>query len=240
MRRADRLFEIIQHLRSNRLTTAHQLARRLEVSTRTIYRDIADLQATGVPIDGEAGVGYVLRDGYDLPPLMFTHEEVVALVAGARMVRAHGGLAMVRAAQAALDKISTVLPEKERKRLEAVSMRAPVRPIPDTQRHSIDVCQRACDVNETLDFAYVDAAGSASERTVDPLSLWFWSGRWTLVGWCHLRRDFRMFRIDRMQTLTASGRHFQPVAGRTVNDFFARMIAKGEVPPDFDFEAHGL
>ena len=91
MRRADRLFQIVQYLRGGRLVTAQKLAKRLEVSTRTIYRDIADLQSTGVPIDGEAGVGYVMEEGYDLPPLMFTRDEITALVAGARLIRAFGG-----------------------------------------------------------------------------------------------------------------------------------------------------
>ena len=102
MRRADRLFQIVQHLRGGRLVTAQMLGQRLEVSERTIYRDIADLQSTGVPIDGEAGVGYIMREGYDLPPLMFTRDEIVALVAGARMVQAFGGAAMARAAAEAL------------------------------------------------------------------------------------------------------------------------------------------
>ena len=113
MRRADRLFQIVQHLRGGRLVTARMLGERLEVSERTIYRDIADLQSTGVPIDGEAGVGYIMREGFDLPPLMFTRDEIVALVAGARMVRAFGGADMARAAEEALVKISAVLPEAE-------------------------------------------------------------------------------------------------------------------------------
>jgi predicted DNA-binding transcriptional regulator YafY len=91
MRRADRLFQIVQYMRGGRLVTARKLAERLEVYECTIYRDIADLQSTGVPIDGEAGIGYILRRGFDLPPLMFTGDEVAALVAGARMVRAWGG-----------------------------------------------------------------------------------------------------------------------------------------------------
>ncbi|VAW06688.1 Transcriptional regulator, DeoR family, partial [hydrothermal vent metagenome] len=110
MRRADRLFQIVQYFRGGRLVTAAQLGAWLEVSERTIYRDIADLQGSGVPIDGEAGVGYLMRDGYDLPPLMFTRDEIVALVAGARLIRAWGGADMARAAEEALVKIETVLP----------------------------------------------------------------------------------------------------------------------------------
>ena len=112
MRRADRLFQIVQHLRGGRLVTAAQLALRLEVSPRTIYRDIADLIGSGVPVDGEAGVGYVMRAGFDLPPLMFTRDEVVALVAGARLIRAFGGAAMARASEEALVKINAVLPRQ--------------------------------------------------------------------------------------------------------------------------------
>ncbi len=106
--RADRLFPDVQHLRGGRLVTARMLSERLEVSERTIYRDVADLQSTGVPVDGEAGVGYILREGFDLPPLMFTRDEIVALVAGARMARAFGGAAMARSAEEALIKIGAV------------------------------------------------------------------------------------------------------------------------------------
>ncbi len=116
MRRADRLFQIVQALRGGRLVTARRLAERLEVSERTIYRDIADLVGSGVPVEGAAGVGYLLREGYDLPPLMFTRDEIVALVAGARLIRAWGGHDMARAAEEALIKIGAVLPEPERSR----------------------------------------------------------------------------------------------------------------------------
>ena len=110
MRRADRLFEIVQHLRGDRLVTAQMLADRLEVSVRTIYRDVRDLQTAGVPIDGEAGVGYLLRPGFQLPPLMFTLAEIEALVVGARMVEAWAGRSLAGAAAEALVKIAAVVP----------------------------------------------------------------------------------------------------------------------------------
>ena len=124
MRRADRLFQIVQYLRGGRLTTAAQLAEKLEVSERTIYRDIADLIGSGVPVEWEAGVGYVMRAGYDLPPLMFTQEEIVALVAGARLIRAWGGLEMASAAEEALVKINAVLPDAARAQSERVQIHA--------------------------------------------------------------------------------------------------------------------
>ena len=125
MRRADRLFGIVQRLRGGRLATARTLAARFEVSERTIYRDIADLQASGVPVAGEAGVGYLLRDGFELPPLMFTRDEIVALVAGARMVQSFGGAAMAGAAAEALVKIGAVLPGSERDRLHRTEILGP-------------------------------------------------------------------------------------------------------------------
>src|SRR5437899_1479879 len=110
MRRADRLFQIVQRLRRRGVTTAAQLAQALEVSERTVYRDVRDLQLSGVPILGEAGVGYALPRGFDLPPLMFTEEELEALVVGARMVQAWGDQKLARAAEDALSKIETVVP----------------------------------------------------------------------------------------------------------------------------------
>jgi len=124
MRRADRLFQIVQHLRGGRLTTARQLSERLEVSERTIYRDIADLTGAGVPIDGEAGIGYLMREGFDLPPMMFSKDEIVALVAGARLIRAWGGTEMARAAQEALVKIESVLPPSARDHSRQVQIHA--------------------------------------------------------------------------------------------------------------------
>src|SRR6185312_11949004 len=183
MRRADRLFQIVQHLRGGRLVTARMLGERLEVSERTIYRDIADLQSTGVPIDGEAGVGYILREGFDLPPLMFTRDEIVALVAGARMVRAFGGAAMARAAEEALVKIAAVLPDSEKSRIAQTSIFAPSYVVSDNDRNVIDVLERSVERREVMRLDYRDEGGRQTERDVRPLGLWFWGKVWTLIGW---------------------------------------------------------
>ena len=201
MRRADRLFQIVQHLRGGRLVTARLLSERLEVSERTIYRDIADLQSTGVPIDGEAGVGYLMREGFELPPLMFTRDEIVALVAGARMVRAFGGAAMARAAEEALVKIGTVLPEPERDRIARTEIHTPRWVVSDIEREAIDTLERSVETRDVLSIDYRDEAGRTSRRDVRPLGLWFWGKVWTLVAWCELRGDFRTFRIDRIATM---------------------------------------
>jgi predicted DNA-binding transcriptional regulator YafY len=226
MRRADRLFRIVQHLRGGRLLTAAKLAQTLEVSERTIYRDIADLQASGVPIDGEAGVGYVMREGYDLPPLMFTRDEIVALVAGARLIRAWGGAAMARAAEEALVKIGAVLPAAERARANQVEIHAMAPEMTPAVRARIDEIERAVEARRRLTLDYRDAEDRLTERAVRPLGLWFWGKVWTLVAWCELRNDFRMFRVDRIRGMTPEGR-FRPEPGKRLADFYAC-----HVPPE--------
>ncbi|WP_274423407.1 helix-turn-helix transcriptional regulator [Chelativorans sp. YIM 93263] len=223
MRRADRLFQIVQHLRGGRLVTARLLSERLEVSERTIYRDIADLQSTGVPVDGEAGVGYLMREGFELPPLMFTRDEIVALVAGARMVRAFGGATMARAAQEALIKIGTVLPESERERISRTEIHTPDWVINEADRQAIDALEQATEQRRVLTLNYRDEAGSATKRNVRPLGLWFWGKVWTLVAWCELRNDFRTFRIDRITVMEDAGRTFKPERGKQLADFYRRV-----------------
>lgn len=230
MRRADRLFQIVQQFRGGRLVTAKLLSERLEVSERTIYRDIADLQSTGVPIEGEAGVGYLMREGFDLPPLMFTRDEVVALVAGARMVRAFGGAAMARAAEEALVKIGAVLPDSEKPRIARTAIHTPNWVVSDTDRATVDALERSVDAREVLRLDYRDEAGRVTERAVRPLGLWFWGKVWTLVAWCELREDFRAFRIDRIAGMRATGLVFKPERGKQLADFY-RVMEMSEAYP---------
>ena len=222
MRRADRLFQIVQYLRGGRLVTARALSDRLEVSERTIYRDIADLQASGVPIDGEAGVGYLMRDGYDLPPLMFSRDEVVALVAGARLTRAWGGASMARAAEEALTKIEAVLPDSVDLRADKIEIHAIAFEMTDQVRARIDELEQAVDQHRRLKLSYHDADARRTERTIRPLGLWFWGKVWTLVAWCELRNDFRLFRLDRIDSITA-GDGFKHEKGKTLTDFYRSM-----------------
>ena len=221
MRRADRLFQIVQYLRDGRLTTAAILAEKLEVSERTIYRDIADLIGTGVPIDGEAGLGYIMREGYDVPPLMFTRSEIVALTAGARLIRAWGGTAMAEAAEEALVKIRAVLPEDARQNAAKVQVHAFQMPVLDQDtRKRLDLLEAAIEAQTRLDIAYVTEDGTLSNRTIRPLGLWFWGKVWTLVAWCELRDDFRMFRADRISAQSQAGL-FKQERGKRLSDFYA-------------------
>jgi len=228
MRRADRLFRIVQMLRSGRLKTARALAERLQVSERTIYRDVRDLQLAGQPIEGEAGVGYVLRRDFDLPPLMFTPDEITALVLGARLVKAWGGTEMVASAGAALARIEAVLPAELAARLDAIALYSPSFQMPAAHRRLLDRLHAACLSRTVIVFTYTrlaDDASRAEQRKVRPLALAFWSGVWTLAAWCEMRNDFRSFRIDRMEGFTDTGVAFTPKRGQRLEDFFKRVRA---------------
>jgi predicted DNA-binding transcriptional regulator YafY len=199
MRRADRLFLVIHALRGRRTALpARSLADTLGVSQRTVYRDVADLQRSGVPIEGEAGVGYVLRKGSDIPPLMFQPEELEALVVGSRFVQAFAGERLSRAASAALLKINAVLPPELRERSERSRVFAPDFGQYATIKTHIDEIHAAILQRRVLALTYADEQGRPSQREVQPLCLAFWGGVWTLGSWCRLRRDFRSFRLDRM------------------------------------------
>ncbi len=230
MRRADRLFQIVQYLRGGRLLTARTLAERLEVSERTIYRDIADLQVSGVPIDGEAGVGYLMREGYDLPPLMFNRDEIVALVVGARILRAWGGARMALSAGEALAKIEAVLPDAARQTVASVKIHAFDHSMSPKQRKDLDSVEAAINARALLQINYTDEGGGETSRMIEPLGLYFWGKVWTLIAWCRLREGFRVFRIDRIGTMQETGERYAVQKGRTLNDFMAGMAAEGHFP----------
>jgi predicted DNA-binding transcriptional regulator YafY len=222
MRRADRLFRIVQALRGGRLVTAQQLAQRLEVSERTIYRDMRDLMLSGVPIEGEAGVGYVLRRGFDLPPLMFERHEIEALVLGARMVQAWGGLGLADAAREALDKIAAVTPPALAERFERILLYAPGFKMQPDLRRRFDAVRAALDGRNLAELAYTAKDGTESRRRIRPLGLYFWGGVWTLAAWCELRQDFRTFRLDLMTGFEPLDETFRPEPGQTLADLMAR------------------
>jgi predicted DNA-binding transcriptional regulator YafY len=174
MRRADRLFRIVQYLRGRHVRTASDIAGWLEVSVRTVYRDIRDLSISGVPIEGAAGVGYRLSAGFELPPIMFTVDEVEALAAGARMVEAWGGPDMAAHARSAISKIGLALPPGRRDELERTRLFAPGFVVPKNAAQSMQQVRQAIAMQRKLSIGYVDGAGRASVRKVCPLGLFFW------------------------------------------------------------------
>ena len=223
MRRADRLFQIVSLLRRRRFVTAAGLAGRLEVSERTIYRDIRDLVGSGVPIEGEAGVGYRLGKDFDLPPMMFNVEEIQALVLGARMVEVWGDDELRRAARSALDKTEAVLPPKLRARVHdtalfALSFRASA-----SARAILGPCRRGVDERRKLWLRYRDADEQPSERIVRPLGLYFWGMTWTLGAWCELRAGFRNFRLNRVDAVELRDETFELEPPVTLDDYVCAM-----------------
>ena len=219
MRRADRLFQIVQHLRARRLTTAAQLAELLAVSERTVYRDIRDLSLSGIPVQGEAGVGYCLDRSFELTALMFTPDEVEAVVVGLRMAQAFAGHRLSHASVTALDKVILALPKHRRAEVERPQIYAPpvhahreVDPLRETLTAAIN--DRA-----VLQLTYADDNGRQSDRAVQPLALHFWGSVWTLAAWCRLRKDFRNFRLDRVSACTRTGDSFADEPGKTLTDF---------------------
>ena len=223
MRRADRLFAIVQYLRGRRLTTAAQLARWLDVSQRTIYRDIADLGGSGVPIDGEAGVGYRIRAGFDLPPLMFSFDEIDALAIGARFVEAWGGPKLATGARSALAKIAAALPADKRVALERAPLYAPAFFVDPRPGQRLDALRRAIEERAFADLDYKDAGERITQRRVRPLGLYFWGDAWTLAAWCELRRDFRNFRLDRIEGVGLGGGRYPDEAGKRLEDFLRKV-----------------
>jgi predicted DNA-binding transcriptional regulator YafY len=218
MRRADRLFHIIQLIRGRRLTTAAWLAGRLEVSERTIYRDVADLQAQGVPLEGEAGVGYRLGAGFDLPPMMFTQDEAKALVASVRLSQVWLDAALGQSAQDALGKILSVLPAEARVAAEALAVFAPEGGLPRAAQRTLQTLREAVQERRKIFINYRDLNEKASERTLRPLGCFYWGKVWTLAAWCEQREDFRSFRVDRVTYVRRLDDRFRDEPGRTLAD----------------------
>lgn len=199
MRRADRLFQIIQILRrGTRPITADAIAQELETSKRTVYRDIADLIGQRAPIRGEAGVGYILEDGFDLPPLMLTPEEVEAAVLGAQMVAVRGDPALRRAAEDLIAKIGAVIPENLRPLVVEPATRAA--PSWNTQPDKIDMAgvRQCIRGGRKIVLTYRDERERETERTVWPFAVGYYETSRLIMAWCEMRRDFRSFRTDRV------------------------------------------
>ncbi len=222
MRRADRLFQIIQGLHHDRAVTARQLAEQLEVSERTIYRDIQDLSLSGVPITGETGLGYRLMKGFHLSPLMFNEEELAALLLGARMVQTWTDKSLARAAHQAMAKIEHVIPDHLKPELERQEIMVPSFPFSLTVSDELEVLRAAIKQQRKVHFDYQREDNQKSNRTVHPLGLFYWGKVWTLVAWCELRVSFRHFRLDRMSNIASLEDCYDLVEGRTLQDFLAQ------------------
>jgi predicted DNA-binding transcriptional regulator YafY len=191
-----------------------------------VYRDVADLQHQGVPIEGEAGVGYRLGAGFDLPPLMFTHDEARALVASVRMAQVWQDPALARASQVALGKILSVLPAAAKAAAQSMAVYAPPIGLEPAVQVKLQTLREAAQAHRKLRVNYSDAQGQPSERTLRPLGCFYWGRVWTLVAWCEVRQAFRSFRIDRMmdvQVIEGIAGQFRDESGQTLADFLREI-----------------
>jgi predicted DNA-binding transcriptional regulator YafY len=203
--------------------TASSLATELEISERTVYRDVRDLVMSGVPIEGEAGVGYMLRRGFDLPPLMFSEGEIEAMVLGARVVTSWGDAALAKAAGDALARVEAALPDRLKTRLNGTRLYAPGFHVPQPVMSALASLRGAIDVHQKAWMAYTAGEGEQTQRIVRPLGLFFWGYTWSLTAWCELRSDFRSFRLDRIDELRLLEERFVEEPGKTLDDYFRRM-----------------
>ncbi|MGH1541354.1 MAG: helix-turn-helix transcriptional regulator [Arenicella sp.] len=206
MRKSDRLFQLTNILRSHQPITAKQLSEKLSVSQRTIYRYIDDLSVAGIPVYGEVGVGYRLSEGFELPPIQLTRLEMEALVIGVNLVTVSTGDKLSKASRSLLNKIEAALPN--RAMVNSKSSEYAVR-VPDdyqieSTRQTWEVLHQAIEKKHSVRVVYTSLSGSTSERNILPLGLFYWGGKWTLGGWCYLRKDYRSFRVDRIDTAEKS------------------------------------
>jgi predicted DNA-binding transcriptional regulator YafY len=208
MNRTERLFALMDALRRhNRPVTAASLADELKVSLRTIYRDVQVLIGLGAPIDGEAGLGYLLRPGFFLPPLMFSEDELEALVLGARWVARQSDTALTQAASNALAKIAAASPKDLRDAMANTGLW--VAPIKDAGAIAdVKLVREAIRREHKLVIAYVAETGAATERAIWPIAMAFFERRQTVAAWCELRRAFRHFRTDRITAMTPTGERY--------------------------------
>jgi predicted DNA-binding transcriptional regulator YafY len=222
VRRADRLFDVIQVLRSaKKPVTAAMLADELEVTVRTIYRDVATLQARRVPIEGAPGLGYVLRKGFDLPPLMFTVDEIEAITVGAKLVRRLRDSELQQAAGRVLDKVNVVLPESLRTHMADapfyVSTGDAIEP------RGVDVAQVRAAIRDRrkIRMSYLDEKGNRTRRTVWPLAMAYYVDVSLIGAWCELRKDFRNFRVERITSSRVLAARFQDHNGKLLAEWLA-------------------
>ena len=217
MRRAERLFRLVNEMRTRDVSRADELAAHFEVSSRTIYRDIAHLQASGLPIEGEAGIGYLLRPGFNLPNLTYTYDQLDALAVGLSFVESTGDPALATAAREVRAKIQSGLPRPEARKLAD----APYFTIRgySGDPSQVELLREAIRKQQVTQIIYQDGDGRCTERRVRPLAIWSFTEGWMFSAWCELRQDFRTFRFDRITDLTITGDTFEENEAKGLHAF---------------------
>lgn len=225
MNKSERLFQLVLLLRSRRTAiTAEAIAEAMGVSVRTVYRDVQALVLSGVPVEGEPGVGYMIRPANHLPPLIFTPDELQALLVGNRMVQAFTDKDLARGAQSAELKIRSILTDHLKQHAEQQPYRIPILESDDGLREIHGKLRRACEQRRKVRALYLDEKQQKSERTIWPLGMIGWTGKWTLLAWCELRSAYRNFRFDRFQSLLPTDDHFTLTAEISIAHYLRSVI----------------
>ena len=227
MRRADRLFQIIQLLRTRQWVTAARIAEELDVSVRTVYRDVQDLSLSGTPILSETGRGYKLDKSYNLPPITFSEAELESLILGARMVQAWSDKQLAGNATSALQRIQAIVPEQLKSTFDTTNLMVPdLRSVPDAATRLPEI-RSAIKSNTKILIAYKREDKTPSNRTLWPLGLFFWGQVWTLVAWCELRGGHRQFRIDRIESIESLEQGFSETAEQSLEAYLLSVVCEG-------------
>ena len=224
MRRAERLFRLVNEMRARGVSRAEDLAAHFEVSVRTIYRDIAHLQGSGLPIEGEAGIGYLLRPGFDLPSLTFTFDQVDAWAIGLSFVESTGDPALAEAVREVRAKLEASLAQPGSRKLADApyfAFRRGERASPFAKLLRTAIRQKAI-----LQMSYADGEAKQSERRVRPLAVWSFTDGWMFAAWCELRADFRTFRFDRIIDLELTGDRFEDDDAQGLRAYIGTQHAK--------------
>jgi predicted DNA-binding transcriptional regulator YafY len=210
MNRFDRITAILIHLQSKRIVGAQEIADRFDISLRTVYRDIRSLEEAGVPVIGEKGVGYSIMEGYKLPPVMFTEEEVISFLMAEKVLEQYADFRNSGLFKGAMYKIKAVLRSAEKTKLEEMEQNVSVNPAPDNYlvNDTIPVLLKCISEKKGARIAYAAEDGQTPERDIDPLGLIHEHGGWSVLAWCSLQKDYKPFRTDRILTLTVTGRAF--------------------------------
>jgi len=228
MRRGDRLFQIVQLLRTHNTITALQIAERLSVSERTIYRDMQDLSLSSVPIISETGVGYSIDSSYSLPPIIFSEDELEALLLGVRMVQSWSDKHLAAEATRALEKIACILPRHLKPVLNNQQLLVPDFHVLGGVSNLLPDIRSAIKKKNKIRLSYKRVDGLRSKRIVWPLGLFFWGKVWTMVAWCESRNDFRQFRIDRIEQLKLMSDSFETKVEQTLTHYLLQVCKDDE------------
>lgn len=214
MNRIDRLSAIITFLQSRRLVTAQQVADRFDISLRTVYRDINALMESGIPIAGEAGRGYSIESGYHLPPVMFTREEAAAMITAGKMAEKLTDISLEQNYNTALEKVKAIMRYSDKENLEKLEKQILVI-YPNSKKDALPNCfmapiQKALTQNNIIILDYIsNSRKENTKREIEPVGICFYGGKWHLLAYCRLRKDYRDFRIDRIKHLTIGTELFQ-------------------------------